>query len=356
MISGGGTGGHIFPAIAIANGIKARYPEAKIVFVGAKNKMEMQRVPEAGYPIHALPITGIQRKLHWSNVIFPFRLMISLFLSWRLIRKYRPKAVIGVGGFASGPLLEMAYRMGYPSLIHDSNSYPGITNRLLARKADCICVAFEGMNRYFPENKLVITGNPVRKEIADPLPTKAEACKHFKLNPNKVVLLVIGGSLGARTINESIEQALEDIDDQDVQLIWQTGKSYQGKARVKNGLRTTFVKKMHLAYAAADLVISRAGAMSVTEICITGKAAILVPSPNVAEDHQTRNAMALVDHGAAVLVKDKEAKDELVHEALKLLSDDHRRRVLSQRVSALAKKGAVEAIVNQIEQISEKSA
>lgn len=351
MVSGGGTGGHIFPAIAIANGLRARYPDASIVFVGALNKMEMQRVPEAGYPIYGLPITGFQRKLHWSNLIFPFRLIASLFQSWRLLRRYKPAAVIGVGGFASGPLLEMAYRLKIPTLIHDSNSYPGITNRLLARKADKVCVAFSGMERFFPAGRLVLTGNPVRKEIENNLPSREEACAHFKLDASKKVLLVLGGSLGAKTINQSIEQGLEDIEHHGVQLLWQTGKSYHGNARVKNGLRTTFIKDMHHAYAAADVVISRAGAMSVTELCLCGKPAILVPSPNVAEDHQTKNAMALVSNHAAVLVADKEARDELVQEALQLLSDEQRCAQLKMKIEKLAVRGATEKIVDQISEL-----
>jgi UDP-N-acetylglucosamine--N-acetylmuramyl-(pentapeptide) pyrophosphoryl-undecaprenol N-acetylglucosamine transferase len=278
-------------------------------------------------------------------------LIASLFQSWRLLRRYKPAAVIGVGGFASGPLLEMAYRLKIPTLIHDSNSYPGITNRLLARKADKICVAFSGMERFFAAGRLVLTGNPVRKEIENNLPSREEACAHFKLDASKKVLLVLGGSLGAKTINQSIEQGLEDIEHHGVQLLWQTGKSYHGNARVKNGLRTTFIKDMHHAYAAADVVISRAGAMSVTELCLCGKPAILVPSPNVAEDHQTKNAMALVSNHAAVLVADKEARDELVQEALQLLSDEQRCAQLKMKIEKLAVRGATEKIVDQISEL-----
>lgn len=348
IISGGGTGGHIFPALAIAQSIRSRFPDALIHFVGALGKMEMEKIPAAGFDITGLPITGFQRKLSFSNLVFPFKLIRSLWLSRVLLKRFRPDVVIGVGGFASGPLLEMACRMKIRSLIHESNSYPGITNRILGPKVDKICVAFEHMNRYFPESKLILTGNPVREQILSVGEDQMAARKFFGLHPNKPVALIVGGSLGARTINHCMERGWTALQEAGFQLIWQTGKSYESKSPMDAGIRTAFIERMDMAYTAADVVVSRAGAMSVTEICIVGKPAILVPSPNVAEDHQTRNAMSLVDKDAAILVKDNEAPEKLIPELITLLSNPERQKNLSNTVRLLAIPDATERILKEV--------
>ena len=318
IISGGGTGGHIFPAIAIADAVKRKVPDADILFVGAKGKMEMERVPKAGYKIEGLWISGIQRSLTLKNLAFPLKLISSLAKARSIVRMFKPDVAVGVGGYASGPLLRVASARKIPSLIQEQNSFPGITNRLLAAKVSRVCVSYEGMERWFPKEKIVMTGNPVREQVVQLDGKKPEACTFFGLKTDKPTLLVIGGSLGARTINYAIIKNLGMFKESGYQLIWQTGKLYGEKAyeAVKEmdyeGIKTfKFIDRMDLAYAMADVVVSRAGAMSVSEICLAEKPAILIPSPNVAEDHQTKNAKALADKDAAILVPDNDAQEKL---------------------------------------------
>ena len=353
IISGGGTGGHIFPAVAIANELKRRHPAAEILFVGANGRMEMTRVPEAGYRIVGLDITGLQRRLTPQNLLFPVRVVRAVRKAGRLLETFRPDAVVGVGGYASAPVLLAATSRGIPSLIQEQNSYAGLVNKLLARRVDKICVAYEGMEQFFPAGKLVLTGNPVRTEIASG--DRAEALNFFGLNPDKKTLLVVGGSLGARTLNLATAAALPRLRAAGVQLLWQTGKLYFPEARQQaaeyqadNLHALEFIQRMDLAYAAADVVVSRAGALSVSELCLTGKAAILVPSPNVAEDHQTKNALALVSQQAAVLITDAHAPERLYDEALRLLADPVRQQQLSARVRELARPAATVAIVDEL--------
>ena len=356
IISGGGTGGHIFPAVAIANEFKERYPDTEFLFVGAEGRMEMTRVPEAGYKIVGLWISGLQRKLTLSNLMFPIKVIASYFKARRIVREFRPDAVIGTGGYASGPMMMAATRRGIPSLIQEQNSFAGLTNKQVAGKATRICVAYDGMEKYFPKNKIVITGNPVRKDILTVAQKRERGLAHFGFKSNVKTLLIVGGSLGARTINESIIQGIDKLAASGLQIIWQTGKGYYDayKARLTQHDLThirvqDFVKEMDLAYAAADVVISRAGAIAVSEICIAGKPVILVPSPNVAEDHQTKNAQALVSKDAAVLVKDAEAAVKLVDTALSLMLDGQRCAALSANILKLARPDATSAIVNEIE-------
>jgi UDP-N-acetylglucosamine--N-acetylmuramyl-(pentapeptide) pyrophosphoryl-undecaprenol N-acetylglucosamine transferase len=358
IISGGGTGGHIFPAVAIANEFRERHPGAEILFVGAEGKMEMTRVPEAGYKIIGLWISGLQRRLTLKNLLFPLKVIVSYFKARSIVRSFKPHAVVGTGGYASGPIMIAATRAGIPTIIQEQNSFAGITNKQVAGKASKVCVAYEGMERYFPKEKVVLTGNPVRKDILDLAGKREAALKHFGLDSNAKTLLVVGGSLGARTINESILAGLNKLADTGVQLIWQTGKGYYESYKaqltqydLKKIKVQDFVKEMDLAYAAADVVVSRSGALSVSEVCIAHKAVILVPSPNVAEDHQTKNAMALVDKQAAVLVKDKEAREKLVDAALKLLFDEQEGNRLRGNIAKLAKPNATRDIVNEIEQL-----
>lgn len=353
IISGGGTGGHIFPAVAIANELRRRQPDAEILFVGANGRMEMTRVPEAGYDIVGLDISGLQRRLTPQNLMFPVRVFRSVRKAGKIIEKFRPEAVVGVGGYASAPILLAATSRGIPALIQEQNSYAGLVNKLLGRRVNRICVAYEGMDKFFPKDKLVLTGNPVRTEIA--AGARAEALAFFGLSPEKKTLLVIGGSLGARTLNEATAAALSRLQAAGVQLLWQTGKLYYPTAKEQAapfaaaGLQALeFVQRMDLAYAAADVVVSRAGALSVSELCLTGKPSILVPSPNVAEDHQTKNAMALVRRQAALLVTDAEAPARLYDEALSLLDDEPRQRQLSANVRALAHPEATAAIVDEL--------
>jgi UDP-N-acetylglucosamine--N-acetylmuramyl-(pentapeptide) pyrophosphoryl-undecaprenol N-acetylglucosamine transferase len=363
IISGGGTGGHIFPAIAIANEFRERHPDAQILFVGAKDKMEMTRVPEAGYRIIGLWISGLQRKLTFSNLLFPLKMIVSYLKAISIVRKFKPHAVIGTGGFASGPIMMAATRLGIPSVIQEQNSFAGLANKQVAGKVSKVCVAYDGMEKYFPKDKIVVTGNPVRKDILTVGTKREKALTHFGFDANKRTLLIIGGSLGARSINESIISGLEKFIDAEVQVIWQTGKGYYDNYKSKLGnydLRRIrvqdFVREMDLAYAAADVVISRSGALAVSEICIAGKPVILVPSPNVAEDHQTKNAKALVDKAAAVLVLDKDAGEKLLDEAFKLLFDQHRTLKLTENIAKLARPQATTAIVNEIEKLlAEKS-
>ncbi|MGY2133183.1 undecaprenyldiphospho-muramoylpentapeptide beta-N-acetylglucosaminyltransferase [Hymenobacter sp. HD11105] len=353
IISGGGTGGHIFPAVAIANELRRRQPEAEILFVGANGRMEMTRVPEAGYDIVGLDITGLQRRLTPQNLLFPLRVFRSVRKAGKIIEKFRPEAVVGVGGYASAPILLAAASRGIPSLIQEQNSYAGLVNKLLSRRVNRICVAYDGMEKFFPSNKLVVTGNPVRTEIA--AGNRADALAFFGLSPEKKTLLVIGGSLGARTLNEATAAALLRLQAAGVQLLWQTGKLYYPTAKEQaapfaaDGIQALeFVQRMDLAYAAANVVVSRAGALSVSELCLTGKPCVLVPSPNVAEDHQTKNALALVRRQAALLVTDAEAPARLYDEALSLLADEPRQRQLSANVLELARPDATAAIVDEL--------
>ena len=344
IISGGGTGGHIFPAVSIANAIRAKYPEAKILFVGALGRMEMQRVPAAGYEIVGLPISGFNRKNMLKNVVVLYRIWKSQQMAKKIIRKFNPMAAVGVGGYASGPMLNQCTKMGIPCLIQEQNSYAGVTNKILSKKVDRICVAYDGMERFFPADKIVKTGNPVRQALLDTKLTKAEALKSFGLSEDKKTILIVGGSLGARTVNESVLQNLDMIKESGVQFIWQTGKYYNASIMAELKQRgtvpslhvTDFISDMGAAYKAADLVISRAGASSISEFCLIGKPVILVPSPNVAEDHQTKNAMALVNKNAALYVKDADAPAEVVKLALQTVKDDARLKELSENILKLA--------------------
>ncbi|XOV91225.1 MAG: undecaprenyldiphospho-muramoylpentapeptide beta-N-acetylglucosaminyltransferase [Bacteroidota bacterium] len=353
MISGGGTGGHIYPAISIAQSLQQMLEEVEILFVGAKGKMEMKKVPEAGFPIVGLWISGLQRKLTFKNLLFPLKVIVSLIKSRSLLKKFKPDAVIGVGGYASGPLLFVASSKGVSTIIQEQNSYAGLTNKWLAKRVDKICVAYPEMERYFPKEKLVLTGNPIRNNLVLDPAKKAEAFGFFGLDPKKKTLLVIGGSLGARTINESIMAGLSKLVEQDIQVIWQTGEYYFEKIKAELPEQKIvkvmpFLKEMHYGYAVADLVVSRAGALSIAELMLTGKPSILVPSPNVAEDHQTKNAMALVKNEAAELVKDIESKEKLVDVAIGLMADDRKRNILSERIHQMAIKDASERIAKEI--------
>lgn len=354
IISGGGTGGHIYPAIAIANELKHRFPTSEIKFVGALGRMEMEKVPKAGYEIIGLPIMGIQRRLTLKNLAVPFKLIKSLWMAKQLIKSFKPDVAIGVGGYASGPLLKSAVRTGVPALIQEQNSYAGLTNKLLAKDVAKVCVAYEGMEIYFPKEKIVITGNPVRKDISITSVTKPEALTQFNLSEQKKTVLIIGGSLGARTINESIKESVNQLVAAGYQLLWQTGAYYYENLKHLNSQDVVvrdFIYEMDKAYAAADVVVSRAGALSVSELCLVGKPIILVPSPNVAEDHQTKNAMALVKKEAAILVKDVEAKEQLVEALLKLLADEEKQHILSENIKQMAKPNATDEIVNEIEKL-----
>ncbi len=357
IVSGGGTGGHIFPAVSIATAIKAEYPDAEILFVGAEGRMEMQRVPAAGYKIIGLPIAGFDRKNLLKNVVVLYKIAKSQWKARKIIKEFRPHVVVGVGGYASGPTLKTAGQMGIPTLIQEQNSYAGVTNKLLAKSAKKICVAYDGMERFFPAEKIIKTGNPVRQNLLDAKVTKAEATESFGLDPKKRTVLVIGGSLGARTVNESILQHIEDIRGaKDVQFIWQTGKYYSEEIHmalakedpVQNMKVTDFISNMDNAYAAADLVISRAGASSISELCLLKKPCILVPSPNVAEDHQTKNALALSTKGAAIFVKDSDARNELIPLALKTVVDDAQLASLSENVGKLAYHDSAKKIADEV--------
>ncbi len=355
IISGGGTGGHIYPAIAIANAIKEKQPQTEILFVGANGKMEMEKVPKAGYEIIGLDIAGLQRKLTIKNLSFPFKLMKSLMKAKSIVKEFKPDIAIGVGGYASGPLLRQAGKLGVPTLIQEQNSYPGITNKLLARKAKKICVAYDNMDRFFEESKIVFTGNPVRKEILDIAGKKTKGFAHFGLEEGKKTLLVIGGSLGARTVNESIKNAAKQLEENNIQVLWQTGKYYfeDMKSFVEDNKLTNikvhdFVYEMDLAYASADLVVSRAGALSISELCLVGKPTILVPSPNVSEDHQTKNAMALVNHKAAELVTDIDATNELGNKVVELITDNDRLVKLSVNIIGFGRPNAADSIANEV--------
>jgi len=358
MISGGGTGGHIYPAIAIANEFRERHPHAEILFVGAEGRMEMTRVPQAGYKIVGLWISGLQRRLTFSNLLFPVKLVVSYVKAARLVKKFRPDVVVGTGGYASGPLMIAAARLGVPSILQEQNSVAGLTNRKLAPYASAICVAYPHMEKYFPGAKLVMTGNPVRKDIADLSGKKEKAVRHFGLQMGVPTLLVLGGSGGARAINHALRDSLDQIIASGAQLIWQTGKVYYEEVRHttegKDLSRVRiydFIGEMDLAYAAADTVISRAGALAISELCLAGKATVLVPSSNVADDHQTRNAQVLEAAGAAEMVRDADTSAQLATRALQLLHDDGRRATLERNITTLARPNATQDIVQEIEKV-----
>jgi len=356
IISGGGTGGHIFPAISIANAIRAKHSDAKILFVGADGRMEMQRVPDAGYEIKGLPICGFDRKNLLRNVKVLYKIWKSQRMARAIIRDFKPMVAVGVGGYASGPMLNKCADAGIPCLIQEQNSYAGVTNKLLAKKVRKICVAYEGMERFFPANKIIITGNPVRQALLETTMTHEEAVKKLGLNPAKKTILLVGGSLGARTMNESILQHLDLIKESDVQFVWQTGKYYHAdimkqlnnRQDLPNLKIMDFISDMGVAYRAADLVVSRAGASSISEFCLIGKPVILVPSPNVAEDHQTKNAMALVNKDAALYVKDDEAPKALLSLALETVADDARLQTLSKNILRLALPNSADIIADEV--------
>lgn len=355
IISGGGTGGHIFPAISIANAIKEIKPDTNILFVGALGKIEMEKVPAAGYEIIGLPVAGLQRRVTFKNVSFLFKLISSLIQSRKIIKQFKPDVVVGVGGYASGPVLRIANQKGIPTLIQEQNSYAGITNKLLAKKAKKICVAYEGMEKYFPKNKILLTGNPVRQDLLDKIGNKDEAINYFNLDRNKKTILVVGGSLGARTINQSIIHDLSKIGNSNYQILWQTGKYYYNDAKktteetnYKNVKVLDFITRMDLAYSVADIIISRAGAGTISELCLVGKPVILVPSPNVAEDHQTKNAMALVTKDAAKMIKDSEAKEKLVGTALTLLESEIELKNLSENINRMALRDSARIIAEEV--------
>lgn len=355
IISGGGTGGHIFPAVAIANALKKINPAIEILFVGANGRMEMEKVPAAGYKIIGLDIQGIQRKAVWKNVMFPVKLITSISKAASIIKNFKPDAAVGVGGYASGPLLYAASLKGVPTLIQEQNSYAGVTNKWLSKKAKKICVAFDGMDKFFPAEKIIKTGNPVRRQSVETAGKKQEALTEFRLSAKKKTMLVTGGSLGARTLNHSLLADLDKLIAADVQLIWQTGKFYYkgiieklGENYHPNICITEFLNRMDLAYAAADVIISRAGAGTIAELCIVGKPVVLVPSPNVAEDHQTKNTMALVQTDAALFVADRDAETTLIPQALQLLQDNVRQQTLSANINKLALPNADEVIAQHV--------
>ena len=355
IISGGGTGGHIFPAISIANAIRSKRPDAKILFVGAEGRMEMQRVPAAGYEIKGLPICGFDRKHILKNISVLLKIWKSQRIAEKIIKEFKPMAAVGVGGFASGPTLNKCASMGIPCLVQEQNSYAGVTNKLLSKKAEKICVAYEGMERFFPAEKIILTGNPVRQSLLDNDMTRDEAVKKLGLDPARKTILIVGGSLGARTVNESVINHLDLIKESGVQFIWQTGKYYypdicrrmEGKELPTLHI-TEFISDMGTAYKAADLVISRAGAGSISEFCLISKPVILVPSPNVAEDHQTKNAMALSTRNAALFVKDTDAQEQLLPLAIKTVNDDAQLKSLSEHIAKMALKNSAEIIADEV--------
>jgi UDP-N-acetylglucosamine--N-acetylmuramyl-(pentapeptide) pyrophosphoryl-undecaprenol N-acetylglucosamine transferase len=373
IVSGGGTGGHIFPAISIANAIRQLRPEAKILFVGAEGRMEMQRVPDAGYEIIGLPVAGFDRKRLWRNVGVLIKLVRSQWKARKIIKKFKPQVAVGVGGYASGPTLKMAATMGIPTLIQEQNSYAGVTNKLLAKQAKKICVAYEGMERFFPQEKIILTGNPVRQTLVTEQVSRKDAAKHFDLDPNRKTVLIIGGSLGARTLNETMIANLNMIQAHpEVQFIWQVGKIYIDQ--VKEALRAysgelvcnshivtmpnlyvnDFIKHMEYAYGIADLVVSRAGAGSISEFCLLGKPVILVPSPNVAEDHQTQNALALVRRDAALYVKDVEAKEQLVELAIETVKNNDKLQALNRNILEMALPDSAEIIAKEVLRLADE--
>ena len=363
IISGGGSGGHIFPAVAIANAVKARWADAEILFVGAEGRMEMEKVPTAGYKIVGLPIAGLQRKLTPANVVknlqLPFRIIKSRLKVKKVVKDFNPDIVVGVGGFASEPTLKTAASLGYKTLLQEQNSYAGLTNKMLARSAEKICVAYDGMERFFPREKIVFTGNPVRAAIEQMDCTREEGLSHFGLRPDRPVVLVVGGSLGARSLNRMMLGSLDFVKEHSVQVIWQTGR--WGYEQAVNAVQQDkgndlvkvheFIQRMDLAYSAADVILSRAGAIAISELCIVGKPVVLVPSPNVAEDHQTKNAMALVNKGAALMVTDADCETKGMAAVKDLLDDNERMSAMSQAIQNLAVRGAADKIVDEIEKI-----
>ena len=355
IISGGGTGGHIFPALSIANALKEKQPDAQILFVGALGRMEMERVPAAGYAIEGLPVSGFDRKNMLKNIKVLFNLIKSLLKARKIIRTFQPDIAIGVGGYASAPTLRVASAFGIPTLIQEQNSYAGVTNKLLAKNASRICVAYQGMDRFFPKEKIMLTGNPVRQDLFQVAPKAKEAYIFFGFDEKKKTLLVVGGSLGARTINQSIINQLQKIAGADIQVIWQTGKFYIEEAKLaakdvesKSFIVTDFVSRMDYAYSIADLVVSRAGASSISELCLLAKPVILVPSPNVAEDHQTQNALALVNKQAALMIRDVDAKEKLVEATLTLIHNETQLKTMSANILQLAEKNSAQRIADEI--------
>tara|TARA_R100000988_G_scaffold71452_1_gene36910 strand:- start:148 stop:1266 length:1119 start_codon:yes stop_codon:yes gene_type:complete len=358
IISGGGTGGHIYPAIAIANELKSRYPKAEFLFVGARDRMEMEKVPQAGYPIEGLWISGLQRSLSVANLMFPFKLISSLLKSRKIIKKFKPDAAIGTGGYASAPLLRIASGKNIPCVIQEQNSHAGITNKWLSKTVDKVCTAYDGMNRFFPAEKIVLTGNPVRQDLLEIRSKRNEAQHYFKLKPELKTILVLGGSLGARKINELVNEALDFFKSEKVQVLWQCGKLYEQKyASTPHSERADTVKvypflnRMDLAYAAADVVISRAGALSVSELCLVGKPVIFIPSPNVSEDHQTKNARSVSEKNAAILLRENEADEQFQRTIAELLRDENYQQTLSANIKKLAKPNAAKEIVDEIEKL-----
>lgn len=359
IVSGGGTGGHIFPAISIANAVRERWPDSKILFVGAEGRMEMERVPAAGYRIIGLPVVGFDRKNLLKNISVLFKLLKSVRAANKIIADFRPDIAVGVGGYASGPILKAASSKGIPTLLQEQNSYAGVTNKMLAQKASTICVAYEGMERFFPKEKIVLTGNPCRQDLSISEENRRQGYEFFHLDPSRKTILMIGGSLGARTLNSSLVTALPDIERSDVQVIWQCGKYYyedmsrlEREGRLPANVRLyDFVSRMDYAYSVADLVISRAGAGSISELCLLQKPVILVPSPNVAEDHQTKNALALVRKDAAVMISDADAPSKLFATGLSLVHDDERLKAMSMNIGRLAQRDSARRIVDEIEKI-----
>ncbi len=353
LISGGGTGGHVFPAIAIANALKKSDASIQIRFIGAQGRLEMQKVPEAGYEIDGLWISGFQRQQLFKNLLLPFKIISSIMKANTIIKSFKPDVMVGVGGYASGPAMYVAAMKGIPVLIQEQNSFAGVTNKLMAKKAVCFCVAYSGMEKFFPKEKIILTGNPVRENITGMKAGKTESLRHFNLSAEKKTVLVIGGSLGARTINESVRHYLFDFLKNDIQLIWQTGKYYYNEIRKTVEAHPDisihdFIKEMDIAYSAADIIISRAGAIAISELCVVKKPVILVPSPNVAEDHQTKNAQALVKENAAWMVKDAQAREVLVRKAIELCSDAEAQKILSENIARLAMPDAAERIAKEI--------
>lgn len=359
ILSGGGTGGHIYPAIAIANELKARFPNAEFLFVGASNRMEMEKVPQAGYAIEGLWIAGIQRKLTLKNLMFPFKLISSLLKSRKIVNTFKPDVAIGTGGFASGPLLKTAISKGVPSLIQEQNSYPGITNKLLSKEVDKICVAYEGLDKFFPKEKIVLTGNPIRKDLLDVEHKHISGKDTFSLIHSKHSLLILGGSLGARRINQLVESKLEYFQSQNIQVLWQCGKLYYDQYKQYNNLDNVqvhaFLNNMDMAYAAADVIISRAGASSVSELCVVAKPVIFIPSPNVAEDHQTKNAKAIADKDAAILIKEHDLEDTFENQFTALMSSEDQRNILGQNIKKLALVNATKDIADEVEKLLNKT-
>ncbi len=359
ILSGGGTGGHIYPAIAIADELKSRFPNAEFLFVGAKHRMEMEKVPQAGYKIEGLWISGIQRKLSLRNLVFPLKLVLSLMRSRNIIKTFKPDVAIGTGGFASGPLLNVAASRKVPTLIQEQNSLPGITNKLLGKRVDKICVAYEGLERFFPKEKIILTGNPIRKDLLSLGDRAIKAKDAFTLKHNKLTLLVLGGSLGARRINQLIASKLEYFENQNIQLIWQCGKlyfdDYKQHSDLENVQVHAFLNNMDLAYSSADIIISRAGASSVSELCVVGKPVIFIPSPNVAEDHQTKNAMAIANKDAAILIKENNLDSEFENHFSELLSSSEKRENLSKHIKALALVDATNDIADEVEKLLNQS-